>query len=247
MRASVWVWGGALILSGAQSRGQALPDAPEVTVRALPKTVLQDQKAVWTSPARIRTHDLVWLVPLAGAAAAAIATDSRAATQVVSRDPGFNQSNTNASNVLIGGIVATPAVLYGLGHFRDDEHAREAGLLGAEALADGVIVEQGLKLVFFRERPAQDNGRGLFFQGSAGANGSFPSSHSTLAWAAAAVLAEEYPSAWVQAGVYTAATATSLTRVLGEQHFPSDVLLGGVAGWLVGHSVAKKHPWVRVR
>ncbi len=229
----------------AYAGAQALPEAPEPSVRHLPRDVLRDQPAIWTGPLRIRTHDLVWLLPLVGATAAALATDSRTATEVVSRDPGFNQANTDASNVLIGGFIATPAVLYGLGHFEHDEHARQAGLLGAEALADGVIVEQGLKLVFFRERPAQDNGRGLFFQSSAGANGSFPSSHSTLAWASAAVLAEEYPSRWVQAGVYTAATATSLTRVLGEQHFPTDVLLGGAAGWFVGHYVAKKHPWVR--
>ncbi len=230
--------------AGAQGK---LPDAPELTVRHLPLDILKDQKAVWTSPARLRTRDLAWLAPLAAATAAAIATDSRTATTVVSRDPGFNQANVNLSNVLIGGFAATPAVLFGLGYYESDEHAREAGLLGAEALADGVVVEQGLKLVFFRERPFQDNGRGLFFQGSAGANGSFPSSHSVLAWATAAVLAEEYPSRWVQAGVYTAATATSLTRVLGEQHFPSDVLLGGAAGWLVGHYVAKKHPWPRAR
>ena len=220
-----------------------LPEAPAPTVKNLPLDVLKDQRVIWTAPLRIRTRDLLWLVPLAGAAAATIATDNQVETTVVSRDAGFNQANTNVSNVLIGGFAATPAVLYGWGHFKADEHAREAGLLGAEALADGVVVEQGLKLVFLRERPFQDRGRGLFFQTGAGANGSFPSSHSTLAWATAAVLAQEYPSHWKQAGVYTLASAVSVTRVLGQQHFPTDVLVGGAAGWFVGHYVAKKHPW----
>ncbi len=226
----------------AQS-GTPLPDAPGAapTLRQLPKNVLKDQGTIWTSPLRLRTHDLLWLLPVAAATATTLETDRRVETTAVSRDPGFNQANTNVSNVLIGGFIATPAVLYGLGHFRNDEHARETGLLGAEALADGVAVEQGLKLVFFRERPLQNNGRGRFFQTSAGANGAFPSSHSALAWATAAVLAGEYPSAWTQVGVYGLATATSLTRVLGQQHFPTDVLVGGVAGWLVGHYVAKKH------
>ncbi len=248
MRRTRWVMGGAVWIAAPVWAG-TLPDAPDpsaqVTVRALPRAVLTDQKAIWTSPAHIHTRDLFWLAPLAGAVGAAIATDQRADTEVVSRDPGFNQSNTNASNGLIGGLVAAPAALYGWGHYRHDEHARQTGLLGAEALADGVAVEQGLKLVFFRERPAQDSGRGRFFQSTAGANGSFPSSHSTLAWATAAVLAQEYPSLWVRTGVYTAATATSLTRVLGQQHFPSDVLVGGAAGWLIGYYVAKKHPWPR--
>ena len=45
-------------------------------------------------------------------------------------------------------------------------------------------------------------------------------------WASAAVIAEEYHSKWLQTGVYTAATGVSLTRVLGQQYFPTDVLIG---------------------
>jgi len=45
----------------------------------------------------------------------------------------------------------------------------------------------------------------------------------------------------VQAGVYTAATGVSLTRVLGQQHFPTDVLLGAAGGWLIGHYVFRAH------
>lgn len=62
-----------------------------------------------------------------------------------------------------------------------------------------------------------------------------------LAWSVAAVIAGEYPSKWVQAGVYATATGVSLTRVLGQEHFPPDVLVGGTAGWLIGHYVFKKH------
>jgi membrane-associated phospholipid phosphatase len=54
-------------------------------------------------------------------------------------------------------------------------------------------------------------------------------------------MAEEYPKWWMQAGVYTLATGVSVTRVLGQQHFPSDVLVGSAFGWMVGHYVYKKH------
>ncbi len=238
--------------AGASEVKSALPEAPlpptaqdrsDLTLKNFPLSVLKDQGPIWTSPLHIRKAQLVWLLPLAAATAASIATDSRASNDVVSHDPGFNNGNTNASNVLIGGFIALPAGLYGWGAYGHHEHAREAGLLGGEALVDGVIVEQGTKLIFFRERPAQDNGRGLFFQASAGGNSSFPSSHAVLAWSSAAVLAEEYPSTWARVGVYTFATGVSLTRVLGQQHFPTDVLLGSAAGWLIGHYVAKRHPW----
>lgn len=241
---------GAMFAQVAPSDGQAgLPDAPvpqvatheDVTVRGLPMAILHDQKGIWTSPARIRTKDLVWLAPLAAGVGVGIATDHHTMSTVVSQDPGFNSANVNVSNSLIGGFIATPVVMFGLGHFEHNEKAREAGLLGAEALVDGVVVEQGLKLAFWRERPALDHSRGLFFQSGASIDSSFPSSHATLAWSEAAVIAEEYRSPWVQAGVYTLATGVSLTRVLGQEHFPTDVLVGSAAGWLVGHYVAKRH------
>lgn len=215
--------------------------APEVTLKGLPKAVLVDQKSIWTSPARIRTKDLVWLAPLAAATGVAIATDHYTMSSVVSQNPSFNADNVNASNVLIGGFIAAPVALFGVGQYEHDAKARETGLLGAEALLDGVVVEQGMKLVFWRERPSLDNSRGLFWQGDAGWDSSFPSSHATLAWSSAAVIAGEYRSPWVQASVYTLATGVSLTRVLGQEHFPTDVLVGSAVGWLIGHYVVRSH------
>jgi hypothetical protein len=223
----------------------ALPDAPQaqstddVSLRNTPGHILADQKAIWTSPFHLHGSDAKWLAPLLLATGAAIATDHRTLHEVVSLDPSFNNSNTNASNVLIGGYIAIPVVLYADGHFRGNEHARETGILGAEALIDGVVVEQGMKLVFWRERPYQDQERGRFFQSSAGVDSSFPSSHSVLAWADAAVLADEYPRFWTRALIYSGATGISLTRLMGQQHFPSDLLVGSAAGWLVGHYVYK--------
>lgn len=232
-------------LQSSQALSSFLPDAPEpqandtsaVTLRNTPIHILKDQRAIWTSPLHIRTHDLVWLVPLAGSIGAGIATDHHVMSSVVSHDPGFNQANVNVSNVLVGSIVILPAAFYGYGHFEQDNRASETGLLGAEALGDGVIVEQAMKLIFWRERPYVDGSRGLFFQGSAGFDSSFPSSHSLLSWTTAAIIAGEYPSRWTQLGVYSAASAVSVTRVLGQEHFPTDVLVGGAAGWLIGHYV----------
>jgi membrane-associated phospholipid phosphatase len=227
----------------------SVPDAPApqvedkdtVTLRNTPVHILKDQAAVWTSPIHVRAHDLVWLAPFAAATGAGIATDHHVMASVVSHDASFNQANVNTSNALIGGFIAAPVAFYGFGHFHQDAHAREAGILSGEALVDGVVVEQGFKLIFWRERPNLDNARGLFFQSTAGWDSSLPSSHSVLAWSAAAVIAGEYPSRWTQLGVYSLASGVSLTRVLGQQHFPTDVLVGSLAGWLIGHYVYRTH------
>ena len=190
---------------------------------------------------RLKVPDLIWLAPLAAATGASLATDHHTMSSVVTHDASFNQENVNASNAMIGGFIATPVAIYGMGYLKGDAHAQETGTLGGEALLDGLVVEQGLKLVFWRERPALDNASGLFFQGSAGVDSSFPSSHSVLAWSTAAVIASEYPSRWTQLGVYSLATGVSLTRVMGQQHFPTDVLVGSTAGWLIGRYVFRAH------
>jgi membrane-associated phospholipid phosphatase len=219
-----------------------LPDAPtassQPTVKGLPLAIVKDQIPIWTSPIRIRPHDLLWLLPLGAATGATLATDTDAMRDL-SHDRTFNKDSVNASNYLLGSEIAVPVTLFGIGVFKANAHARETGILSGEALADAVVVEEVSKIILRRERPLVNNAAGDFFAPNVGANGSFPSSHSTLAWSVAAVMAGEYPSKWVQAGVYTAATGVSLTRVLGQEHFPTDVLVGSVAGWLIGHYVFK--------
>jgi len=227
----------------------ALPDAPapqtpapdDVTIRNLPRNLLHDQWTIWSGPAHIRTRDLKWLLPLAAATGVAFATDQHTMTQVVSHDPSFNQVSINTSNVLIGGWIAVPVAVYGFGRSHQDEHARQAGILTGESMVDGIVVDEMLKLVFLRERPSVDNARGQFFLTSAGANGSFASEHSIVAWSAASALAAEYPAHWTQFALYSAATGVSLTRVMGQAHFPSDVLVGSSIGWLIGHNVVRHH------
>jgi hypothetical protein len=224
--------------------GDVLPDAPaaqvSVTEKGLPVAILKDQLPIWTSPVRIRTHDLIWLLPLGAATGVTLATDTDT-MRYVSRDRTFNKNNVNVSNSLLGGQIAIPVTLYGVGLFKGDAHARETGILSGEALADSGVVEEITKIIFRRERPLYNNASGDFFSSKTGNNNSFPSSHSTLAWTIAGVVAGEYPSKWVQVGVYSVASGVSLTRVLGQEHFPTDVLVGGAAGWLIGHYVFEKH------
>ncbi len=221
----------------------SLPDAPApqaenstdasknaaVTLHQTPANILKDQAAIWTSPARLREQDLKWLIPLGLATAVAITADHQVMSSEVSHNAQFNHDNVLASDALTGVLIAVPAALIGKGQLGHDDSSKEAGILSGEALVDGLVVEQGMKLIFWRERPSMDNARGKFFQTSVGTDSSFPSSHTVLAWSSAAVLAAEYPAWWQQAGIYMMASGVSVTRVLGQQHFPSDVLVGSAA------------------
>jgi hypothetical protein len=223
---------------------KTLPDAPPpqaLTLRETPMNLLRDQGAIWSSPVHLHESNFRYLIPLGLAVTVAIATDHEAMTEVVSQNPSFNNANTNASNVLVSPFIAASPVMYLAGHFSDSDHARETGILDGEAMLDSVVVEQGMKLIFWRERPTVDNAKGKFFQTNVGWDSSFPSSHSMIAWSSAAVLADEYPGKWKALGIYGMATGVSLTRVLGQDHFPSDVLVGSAFGWMIGHYVYKRH------
>ena len=93
----------------------------DVTIRNLPRNFLHDQAAIWTSPKDLRAHDLKWLIPLAAATGVALGTDHYVMTQVVSKNPSFNQANINASNAMVYSLVAAPVVLYGFGRFRQGD------------------------------------------------------------------------------------------------------------------------------
>src|SRR3984885_2412626 len=191
---------------------EALPDAPEaqssLTQKRLPLAILKDQIPIWTSPAQVRTPDLIWLMPLGAATGVALATDTTVMRDV-SHDRTFNKDNVNVSNTLLGSEFAIPVGLDGVGVCKHDAHARETGILSGEALADSVVVVEVSKLIFRRERPLYNNAAGDFFAPNVGTNGSFPSSHSMLAWTLAGGIAGEYPSKRGQLGVYSIASGVS--------------------------------------
>lgn len=201
------------------------------------KNVLRDQKAIWTSPFKLRGDDAKWLAPLGAGFAGLLATD-RSTSAFVSRNgslPAVSRKvSLGGSAYTTGGVAAG---FYLVGKLTNDRKARETGLLAAEALIDAGIVTETLKFATGRERPNYDNGRGRFFTGG----NSFPSGHATSAWSVATVIAYEYQNhPLVRYGAFAAATLVSLSRYSGRNHFLSDVLIGSAVGFGVGRFVYRK-------
>jgi membrane-associated phospholipid phosphatase len=218
----------------------------KATETAFLKNVWCDQKTVWGAPLHARQH-LGFVLPFAGATAALIATDKSVGRELSEKPPGtvldasMDISHLGSAESVIGFAGA----FYGVARLTHNERMRETALLSAEALADSGIVQGLLKVTTQRERPTQNNGefriddaRGRFWSGG----GSFPSGHAMSAWALASVFAARYPDKpAVKYGAYGLAVLISASRLSARQHFPSDVLVGAVFGYLIGRYVVRAH------
>jgi membrane-associated phospholipid phosphatase len=215
--------------------------APEdITLSGLPKRLLFDQKAIWTSPLHLKPADAIWLLPLGATTGLLIGSDQHTMTSLIHINANDQSHFNTLSDAGVGTLAVIPASMYlwSLGH--DAPQAHETGLLTGEALADSLAVTGVARLVFRRDRPAVNNAQGLFFNSSP-TQSSFPSNHATAAWAMAAVIGDEYPGWLSRTAVYGLAAGVSVSRVLAYQHFPSDVLIGSATGWLIGHYVYRAH------
>jgi membrane-associated phospholipid phosphatase len=202
------------------------------------KSVLRDQKAIWTAPFHLHGHDALWLAPLGLGTAALIATDRRTGDEIAESNGQLNASRIISyagSGYAVGGVAAT---FYLVGRATHNERARETGLLGAEALIDSGIVVTVLKEITQRRRPTAATGRSDFFDGGS----SFPSGHAISAWSLATVIANEYHDhRLVQITAYGIASAVSVARFTSLNHYLSDVLVGSAMGYGIGRYVYHAH------
>jgi len=208
------------------------------------KDIGHDQAGIWTSPLRIQPRDAFWLVPFAAGTGVALHYDAKAQQNL-----GIDKSRIDASNIISGfgspyATLGGAAGLYFLGLGTHNEHLAETGRVGAEAVVDSLLVVEALKLATNRERPNEGNGQGGFWPHGTRSyelDGSFPSGHAAESFALARVIASEYPSKPVRIAAYAFAFAISASRVTARQHFPSDVLVGGTFGYLIGGYVVRHH------
>ncbi|HWR14179.1 MAG TPA: capsule assembly Wzi family protein [Terriglobales bacterium] len=144
-----------------------------------------------------------------------------------------------ASQISDAGLIAYSggvALLYLYGRTSSSK-AKETGILAAEAGINSLVVHTALSYGFSRERPLEGGGAGRFFRPVAT---SFYSGHSTVAWSFASVIAQEYPGWLSKALAYGVASGVSLSRLKAKEHFPSDVFVGAVSGYLIGRDVYRR-------
>jgi hypothetical protein len=165
--------------------------------------------------------------------------------------------NTGKYISRVGGVyeVYTLAGLGAYGFIFKNEKVKNTTLLATQAYITGGIVEAVLKTLTGRTRPsyygpyaeAEPKFTGPFGNTSKDAagkksNSSFPSGHTTVAFAAATVFAKEYANLpLVPIIAYSAATLIGVSRVTENKHWATDVLVGAALGFLTGRQVVNNY------
>ncbi|HEX6426900.1 MAG TPA: phosphatase PAP2 family protein [Niastella sp.] len=156
--------------------------------------------------------------------------------------------------------VYTLAALGTYGFIFKNEKIRTTTLLATQAYITSYVIFESAKFLTGRQRPyyydpvtGKNNPtwHGPFYRFKKDANGnkpdsysytSFPSGHTTLAFAAATVYAMEYSDRPIVPILsYSAASIIGLSRITENKHWASDVLIGGILGHLIGRQVVNNY------
>jgi len=176
---------------------------------------------------RLPSADTAWL--LGSGAAASIAAHPKDDDMAEWADQTLESSYTVTGRVLGNAWVQAGASVgvYVVGQLTKSDEARHVGsdLIRAQVLNG--LMTTGIKVAVGRERPG-------------GASQSFPSGHTSAAFASASVIDGHY--GWrAAAPAYAFATFVGWSRIRDRQHFLTDVIFGATIGTIVGRTVTRGH------
>ena len=177
------------------------------------------------------------------------------ALRLRNRNTGLNIISKDVTN--FGGIneIFPVAAIGAYGLITRNNKLVKTTLLSSQAYIVSGAMATVLKLLSGRTRPsyyspgveAEPRFLGPFHKSLNDANGShenssFPSGHSTVAFAVAAVFASEYKdNPVVPVIAYSAASLISISRITENKHWVTDVFSGAVLGYFSGKLVVKNY------
>jgi membrane-associated phospholipid phosphatase len=181
------------------------------------------------------------------------------------QDPGTQENRflkTSATGLRIlaePGSTLTGVGLYLIGRANGQRRIQSLGLHSVESILLADVLVGAIKLAAGRARPYVNIDNPADFQLFRGLKGheyqSFPSGHTSTAFAFASTVTRESQFWWPHAGFYVGtvmfggAALMGASRIYNNQHWASDVIGGAAIGTLVGFKVVKythSHPGNRI-
>ena len=138
--------------------------------------------------------------------------------------------------------IATPLIIYSVGVINDDETIKKKGIYIAETFLVSAFISTGLKYSINRDRPFVTYPD--LEKVTSGGSPSFPSGHTSEAFATATSLSIAFPKWYVIAPSFLWAGAVGYSRMDLGVHYPSDVLVGAVCGFGSAYLTYKLNNWI---
>jgi len=202
------------------------------------KVFVTDGAAFYTTPFGLSSKE--WIYSGAGIACLGlIMTQDKNLKSSLSKDenPGDFWSNVkNYGDAKFAGIGT--GFIYITGLVSRNKSIRETGRMLLQSLVYSGSITLLLKTITGRSRPYYSESQYDFnwFEKD-NDKLSFPSGHSTVAFAVSTVLAENIDTWWSRVGFYSVAALTAYSRVHDNQHWVSDAVLGSLIGFGSGYFV----------
>lgn len=127
-------------------------------------------------------------------------------------------------------IIGLPAGMYLVNQLHHNAKGKTDALHIAGGILTSMILTQGIKYAVNRDRPYTTYPLDVHPYDNAEKNRSFPSQHTSFAFATATSLSMHYKKWWVVAPAYMWACGVGYSRLYLGEHYPSDVLAGAALG-----------------
>ena len=248
--------------TGAKQQNKVSPSFYNENTRITPRIYIvltvDDIKQQWTAPFRATPRDWLKVAAFGAVTTAAVLFADKPVNRFTVEQIRTNKSVVSASLYVtnFGGWYEayTLAALGAYGIIFKKDKEKTTTLLATQAYITGALIETVLKYLTSRQRPSYYDAvtgqnshvfHGPFYHFMKSDNSSyvsFPSGHTTVAFAAATVFAMEYKNIWyVPVIAYSAATSIGLSRIVQNQHWISDVMVGAALGFLTGRQVVNNY------
>jgi len=215
-------WSQALAQDTSESREKKKPN--------FFSQLVQDEKLIWSTPLRSETWKSPKTYLFIGLSAVSFSLDDEPARRL-REDPSFQCFNDAVASTPGDLTLALfPAAVWAVGAASGNQSVSDYGQKISRAAIAGFAVSTVIKGVTLRDRPHSGKVYGFWEGGN-----SFPSGHSTVAWAIAATSVKHFQEhKWVPWVAFPAAGVIAFSRVSSGNHFPSDAVAGSLIGFAIG-------------
>ncbi len=160
----------------------------------------------------------------------------------LNRNTNFDPLMEGVTNTVLPISIGTPIIIYAVGLIEKDSMTKKKAIFIGETFAASAFISLALKSITKRDRPyitypEIDN----MEQES---SYSFPSAHTSSAFATATSLSMAYPKWYVIAPSFIWAGAVGYSRMYLGVHYPTDVLAGALVGSGSAFLCYKLNKWI---